>query len=92
MEAKGEQIAVVRRQQQKLKKQRKQERSWPAVRPKSTSAVLATNGGEVEVTTTVKTKGAKSSQRVGASKNKVTVLKGMQTLQNSLTKNQYHWD
>ncbi|XP_078375277.1 centrosomal protein of 57 kDa-like isoform X2 [Oculina patagonica] len=93
MEAKGEQIAMVRRQQQKVKRQRKQQKTRPAARPKSASAVLPASGGEVEVITTVKTKAAKTTRSGGTgAKNTLTVFKGMKTLQNSLGKNQYHWD
>lgn len=94
MEAKGEQIAMVRRQQQKFKRQRKKLKTRPAARPKSASAVLPASGGEVEVITTVKTKAATTS-RPGSgpqAQNTLTVYKGMKTLQNSLGKNQYHWD
>ena len=89
MEAKGEQIAMVRRQQEKAKRQRKQQKTRPAARPRSASAVLPASGGEVEVITTVKTKPARPG---GAAKNTLSVYKGMKTLQNSLGKNQYHWD
>lgn len=93
MEAKGEQIAMVRRQQQKAKRQRKQQKSRPAARPKSASAVLPASGGEVEVITTVKTKAAKTTRSGGpGAKDTLTVYKGVKTLQNSLGKNQYHWD
>ncbi|KAJ7385736.1 Centrosomal protein cep57L1 [Desmophyllum pertusum] len=92
MEAKGEQIAMVRRQQQKVKRQRKQQKTRPAARPKSASAILPASGGEVEVITTVKTKAAKTARPGGAATNTLTVFKGMKTLQNSLGKNQYHWD
>lgn len=89
MEAKGEQIAMVRRQQDKAKRQRKQQKTRPAARPRSASAVLPASGGEVEVITTVKTKPARPG---GTAKNTLSVYKGMKTLQNSLGKNQYHWD
>lgn len=93
MEAKGEQIAMVRRQQQKVKRQRKQQKTRPAARPKSASAVLPASGGEVEVITTVKTKAAKTTLPGGTgAKTTLTVYKGMKTLQNSLGKDQYHWD
>ena len=92
MEAKGEQIAVVRRQQQKAKKHRKQQKARPAARPKSASAVLPASGGEVEVITTVKTKAAQTASPGRGAKNTLTVYKGMKTLQNSLGKNPYHWD
>jgi len=92
MEAKGEQIAVVRRQQQKVKRQRKQQKTRTAARPNSASAVLPASGGEVQVITTVKTKAAKTTRPGEGAKNTLTALKGMRTLQNSLGKNQYHWD
>lgn len=89
MEAKGEQIAMVRRQQEKAKRQRKKQKTKAAVRPKSASAVLPASGGEVEVVTTVKTKPARTG---GTVKDTLSVYKGMKTLQTSLGKNQYHWD
>lgn len=92
MEAKGEQIAMVRRQQQKVKRQRKQQKSRTAVRPNSASAVLPASGGEVQVITTVKTKAAKTTRPGEGAKSTLTALKGMKTIQNSLGKNQYHWD
>lgn len=92
MEAKGEQIAMVRRQQQKAKKQRKQLKSRPAARPKSASAVLPASGGEVEVITTVKTKAATPVPPGGGAKTTLPVYREMKTIQNSLAKNPYHWD
>lgn len=92
MEAKGEQIAVVQRQQQKVKRQRKQQKTRTAVRPNSASAVLPASGGEVQVITTVKTKAAKTTRPGEGAKNTLTALKGMRTLQSSLGKSQYHWD
>lgn len=92
MEAKGEQIAMVRRQQQKAKKQRKQLKSRPAARPKSASAVLPASGGEVEVITTVKTKAATTAPPGGGAKTTLPVYREMKTIQNSLAKNPYHWD
>ncbi|XP_020626618.1 centrosomal protein of 57 kDa-like, partial [Orbicella faveolata] len=92
MEAKGEQIAMVRRQQQKVKRQRKQQKTRTAARPNSASAVLPASGGEVQVITTVKTKAAKTTRPGEGAKTTLTALKGMKTLQNSLGKNQYHWD
>ena len=100
MEAKGEQIAMVRRHQQGVKKKRvqfKTHKARPAARPKSASAVLPADGGEVQVITTVKTRsrgksaGIDERQRVGT-ESKLKVLKGMKTLQNSLTKDDLHWD
>lgn len=93
LEAKGEQIAVVRRQQQKAKNQRKQQKpKMPAAKLKSASAVLPASGGEVEVITTVKTKSAKLTPTIEGPKKSLSVYKGMKTLQNSLEKNPYHWD
>ena len=93
LEAKGEQIAVVRRQQQKAKNQRKQQKpKMPATKLKSASAVLPASGGEVEVITTVKTKSAKLTPTIEGPKKSLSVYKGMKTLQNSLEKNPYHWD
>lgn len=92
MEAKGEQIAMVRRQQQKAKKQRKQLKSRPAARPKSASVVLPASGGEVEVITTVKTKAATTAPPGGGAKTTLPVYREMKTIQNSLAKNPYHWD
>ena len=92
LEAKGEQIAVVRRQQQKAKNQRKQKPKMPATKLKSASAVLPASGGEVEVITTVKTKSAKLTPTIEGPKKSLSVYKGMKTLQNSLEKNPYHWD
>jgi len=92
MEAKGEQIAMVRRQQQKAKKQRKQLKSRPAARPKSASAVLPASGGEVEVITTVKTKAATPAPPGGGAKTTLPVYREMKTIQNSLAKNPYHWE
>ncbi|XP_068755513.1 centrosomal protein of 57 kDa-like [Montipora capricornis] len=93
MEAKGEQIAMVRRQQEKAKKQRKQQKSKTgAARLKSASAVLPASGGEVEVITTVKTKAATLTPTTEGAKKSLSVYKGMKTLQNSLEKNPYHWD
>ncbi|XP_032238177.2 centrosomal protein of 57 kDa isoform X2 [Nematostella vectensis] len=101
MEAKGEQIAMVKRQQTKhnAPQKRLQARPRSAVRPKSTSAVIPSHGGQVEIITTVKTKGAKTEvgnrieSRPGVKANeKRKVLQGMKNLQSSLTKDDLHWD
>lgn len=100
MEAKGEQIAMVKRQLSKRTNQPLKTRPRPAARHRSASAVVPANGGEVQVVTTVKTKGkgitAEVENRikrpgVQADKN-LKVLKGMQNLQSSLTKDDLHWD
>ena len=93
MEAKGEQITLVRRQKEKLQS-RKPNKTRPA-RPQRTSAVLTGSGEQVQVITTVKTLGRKSQSSndrgSGASSN-MKVLKGMKTLQSSLRKDDLHWD
>ena len=97
MEAKGEQIAMVRRHQQGGRKSRAKSRALkhrPAARPKSASAVLPAEGGEVQVITTVKTRksaGSEQPPRPGTG-SKLKVLKDMRTLQSSLTKDDLHWD
>jgi centrosomal protein CEP57 len=106
MEAKGEQIAMVKRQLSKRTDQRPKQkyRTQPTVhtRPRSASARLPASGGEVEVITTVKTKGTKSvftevenriQKRPGCNaETNLKVLKGMKNLQSSLTKDDLHWD
>ena len=106
MEAKGEQIAMVKRQINKRSEHRTRPKYGPQphvhIRPRSASARLPANGGEVEVVTTVKTRGRKGvyaevenriphKPGVSAEKN-LKVLKGMQNLQSSLTKDDLHWD
>ena len=99
MEAKGEQIAMVKRQLTKTTEGNRPLRSRSA-RHKIASAVLPASGGEVQIVTTVKTKGigvtAEVKNRIKrpgnqADKN-LQVLKGMQNLQSSLTKDDLHWD
>lgn len=105
MEAKGEQIAMVKHQLNKRSEQRTRPKYRPQphvhIRPRSASARLPASGGEVEVITTVKTKGSKGvfaevenrvlKPGISAEKN-LKVLKGMQNLQSSLTKDDLHWD
>ena len=93
MEAKGEQIALVRRHKEKL--QSRKPRKPQTTKPRRTSAVLSGTGGEVQVITTVKTLGRKSvgdGERGSGSSGNMKVLKGMKTLQSSLTKDDLHWD
>ncbi|XP_031563451.1 centrosomal protein of 57 kDa-like [Actinia tenebrosa] len=106
MEAKGEQIAMVKHQINKRSEQRTRPKYRPQphvhVRPRSASARLPASGGEIEVVTTVKTKGSKGvfagvenriPQKPGVNADKnLKVLKGMQNLQSSLTKDDLHWD
>lgn len=101
MEAKGEQIAMVKRQLSKrttTKTAKPRPRS--AVRQRSSSAYLPANGGEVQVVTTVKTRGKGVTAEVEnrykrpgiQADGNLKVLKGMQNLQSSLTKDDLHWD
>jgi len=101
MEAKGEQIAMVKRQLSKRTTTKPvKTRPRSAARHRSASAYLPASGGEVQVVTTVKTKGKGVTAEVEnhykrpgiQADSNLKVLKGMQNLQSSLTKDDLHWD
>lgn len=94
MEAKGEQIGRLRRHQQVLLKKKKQAAK---PRPKSAGAPSSVTNGEVEVTTTIKTKGRGAGtvnvRPVSASgKASLNFLKDMKKLQTSLRREDINWE
>ncbi|XP_002741169.1 centrosomal protein of 57 kDa-like [Saccoglossus kowalevskii] len=105
MEAKGEQISRLKRHRETLsekKKKRQRSRSRPCSgrqRAASVTSPLSSNGestsGEVQVITTVKTRG-RIAQPVtiqqGDGKQSLRMLKDMQTLKTSLRKDDVKWD
>ncbi|XP_064413991.1 centrosomal protein of 57 kDa isoform X2 [Latimeria chalumnae] len=98
MEAKGDQIAKVRRHQAQLEKLRKESRrnqkNFGNGRSKESRTVNGVN--EVKVTTTVTTRGKETMpikvKPGGKGKDSLRLLKDMQTLQSSLRKDDLSWD
>lgn len=107
MEAKSQQISKVRKHQQKVEERKKKMKKRPnsakiidskesTPRPKSESSNYSSRNGEVEVTTTIRTKGSgvssvhvrpKSGRQVS-----LNVLKDMKKLQTTLRKDDLKWE
>ncbi|KAK3096863.1 hypothetical protein FSP39_004111 [Pinctada imbricata] len=95
MEAKSQQISKVEEKKRKKKAPAKRDRSQEPNRPVSAKAYCAQNG-EVEVTTTIKTRGKSSGFiRVRPSSARdvsLNVLKDMKKLQTTLRKDDLTWE
>ncbi|XP_078699719.1 centrosomal protein of 57 kDa-like isoform X9 [Branchiostoma floridae x Branchiostoma belcheri] len=94
MEAKGEQIAKLRKHKTQLKKDRSRSRSADM---KSVAIPLSDQTSEVQVVTTVTTKGSGAApirvvRNPGQVEVKRKMLKDMQTLQTSLRRDDLYWD
>ncbi|XP_066275765.1 centrosomal protein of 57 kDa-like isoform X2 [Branchiostoma lanceolatum] len=94
MEAKGEQIAKLRKHKMQLKKHKSKPRSADV---KSVAIPMTEHASEVQVVTTVTTKGngaapIKVVRNPGQVEVKRRMLKDMQTLQTSLRRDDLYWD
>ncbi|CAH1225589.1 CEP57 [Branchiostoma lanceolatum] len=94
MEAKGEQIAKLRKHKMQLKKHKSKPRSADV---KSVAIPMTEHASEVQVVTTVTTKGSgaapiKVVRNPGQVEVKRRMLKDMQTLQTSLRRDDLYWD
>ncbi|XP_035686758.1 centrosomal protein of 57 kDa-like isoform X1 [Branchiostoma floridae] len=94
MEAKGEQIAKLRKHKMQLKKHKPRPRSADV---KSVAIPLSEQASEVQVVTTVTTKGGGAApirvvRNPGQVEVKRRMLKDMQTLQTSLRRDDLYWD
>ncbi|XP_072035677.1 centrosomal protein of 57 kDa-like [Amphiura filiformis] len=102
MEAKGEQIARLKRHKIQVSKKKSHKKSTKSKVPKrpasSRSSESNSTAAEVQVITTVKSKGKKappirvSNNRDGGSRNNFQMLRDMRTLQTSLRKDDVSWD
>lgn len=97
MEQKGQQIAKLKRHQEQLaeKKSVKKGSKRPKSSKRTGSSAKSTESGEVQVITTVRTKGRGAGPvRVGTTQRKkdLQMLRDMQTLQTSLRKDDVSWD
>ncbi|XP_064627718.1 centrosomal protein of 57 kDa-like isoform X2 [Lineus longissimus] len=97
MEAKGEQIGRLKRHQQGLQ-DKKKKRKPKAKKVRAKTAVRHycpnnENGGEVQVTTTIKTKGQSVQQlRMSSRDSNLKMLKDMKKLQTTLRMDDLSWD
>ncbi|XP_078340542.1 centrosomal protein of 57 kDa-like isoform X1 [Crassostrea virginica] len=97
MEGKSQQISKIRRHQSKLDQKKKKKKTSDPSRQRSVSAnAYSHQNGEVEVTTTIKTRGGSAGmvqvRPTSAREVSLNVLKDMKKLQTTLRKDDLTWE